>query len=84
MKKGLLSYFLNINSIFMKKGLGIVLTLVGIAATAITGMQVADDSDSFSVFGADVVVSQANYVPLIISIVVLVIGVILWSSSNKK
>ncbi|MEK6481098.1 hypothetical protein WJR50_26385 [Catalinimonas sp. 4WD22] len=68
----------------MKKGLGIVLTLIGIAATAITGMQVADDSDSFSIFGADVVVSQANYVPLIISVVVLVIGIILWSNSSKK
>lgn len=68
----------------MKKGLGIVLTLIGIAATAITGMQVVDDSDSFSIFGADVVVSQANYVPLIISVVVLVIGIILWSNSSKR
>lgn len=67
----------------MKKAIGIVLTLIGIAATAITGMQVADDSDSFSIFGADVVVSQADYTPLIISIVVLVLGVILWSSSRK-
>lgn len=67
----------------MKKGIGIVLTLIGLVATAITGMQVADDSDSFSIFGADVVVSQANYTPLIISVVVLVIGVVLWAGSRK-
>ncbi|WKN31287.1 hypothetical protein PZB74_20255 [Porifericola rhodea] len=67
----------------MKKVLGIILTLVGIAATAITGMQAADDSESFSIFGADVVVSQANYTPLIISVVILVLGVILWSGSKK-
>ncbi|WPP49890.1 hypothetical protein [Catalinimonas niigatensis] len=67
----------------MKKGIGIILTLLGLIATIITGMQVADDSDSFSIFGADVVVSQANYTPLIISVAVLVIGVILWTSSRK-
>lgn len=67
----------------MKKGIGIILTLIGLVATAITGMQVADDSDSFSVFGADVVVSQADYTPLIISVVVLVIGVILWVGGRK-
>lgn len=67
----------------MKKGVGIILTLLGLIATIITGMQVAEDSDSFSIFGADVVVSQANYTPLIISVAVLVIGVILWASSRK-
>lgn len=67
----------------MKKGVGIILSLLGLIATIITGMQVAEDSDSFSIFGADVVVSQANYTPLIISVAVLVIGVILWASSRK-
>ncbi len=67
----------------MKKGIGIILTVIGLAGTIITGMQAADDSDSFSIFGADVVVSQANYTPLIVSVVVLVIGVILWVSGRK-
>lgn len=67
----------------MKKGIGIILTLLGLIGTIITGMQVAEDSDSFSIFGADVVVSQADYTPLIISVVLLVIGIVLWVSGKK-
>lgn len=67
----------------MKKGIGIVLTLVGLVATVITGMNAMDQSESFSVFGADVVISQADYTPVIISVVVLIIGVVLWAGSKK-
>lgn len=68
----------------MSKVAGIVLTLVGLVGTVITGMQALEDSDSFSFFGLDVVVSKANYTPLIISVMVLVIGVILWANSRRK
>lgn len=68
----------------MSKVAGIVLTLVGLVGTVITGMQALEDSDSFSFFGLDVVVSKANYTPLIISVMVLVIGVILWVNSRRK
>jgi len=67
----------------MRKGIGIFLTLAGLVATVITGMQALQDSDSFSVFGVDVVVSQADYTPVIISVVVLMIGVVLWTGSKK-
>lgn len=67
----------------MKKSIGIVLTLVGLVATVITGMNAMDQSESFSVFGADVVISQADYTPVIISVVVLIIGVVLWAGSKK-
>lgn len=67
----------------MRKGIGILLTLVGLVATVITGMNALDQSDSFSVLGVDVVVSQADYLPVIISAVVLIIGVIIWSGSKK-
>lgn len=67
----------------MKKGLGIFLTLVGLVATIITGMNALDQSQSFSIFGTDVVVSQADYLPVIVSAIVLILGVILWTSSKK-
>ncbi|MFP4097121.1 MAG: hypothetical protein ACLFUB_21740 [Cyclobacteriaceae bacterium] len=67
----------------MKKGLGILLTLVGLVATTITGMQAIQDSESFSILGTDVVISQANYTPVIISVAILILGAILWASSRK-
>jgi hypothetical protein len=67
----------------MKKGIGIFLTLIGLVATVVTGMNALDQSDSFSVLGVDVVVSQADYTPVIISAVVLIIGIILWTGSKK-
>ena len=68
----------------MKKTIGIVLTLVGLVSTTITGMQAVEDSDSFSVLGMDVVVSKADYTPLIISVAVLIIGIFLWFGSRRN
>lgn len=67
----------------MRKGIGIFLTLAGLVATVITGMNALDQSESFSVFGTDVVISQADYTPVIISAVVLIVGVVLWAGSKK-
>jgi len=67
----------------MKKSIGIILTLIGLVATVITGMNALDQSESFSILGADVVISQADYTSVIISAVVLVIGLVLWVSSKK-
>lgn len=68
----------------MKKTIGIVLTLVGLVSTTITGMQAVEDSDSFSILGMDVVVSKADYTPLIISVAVLIIGIFLWFGSRRN
>jgi hypothetical protein len=67
----------------MKKGTGIFLTLVGLVGTVITGINAMDQSESFSIFGADVVISQADYTPVFISLGVLIIGVVLWAGSKK-
>ena len=67
----------------MKKIFGVLLTIVGVIASIFTGMQVANDSKSFNFLGIDVVASKANYTPLIISVVVLIIGIILLSNSRK-
>nr|WKN36761.1 hypothetical protein K4G66_30820 [Tunicatimonas sp. TK19036] len=68
----------------MRKAVGIVLTLVGLVSTTITGMQAIEDSDSFSFFGLDVVVSKADYTPLITSVVILIVGIILWANSRRS
>lgn len=64
------------------KALGIILTILGIIGCIIFGIQAAGDSESFSLLGMDIAVSSANWTPLIISAVVLIIGVIL--ASRKK
>jgi hypothetical protein len=56
---------------------GTILTLIGIAGAILFGIQAANDSDTFSFLGLDVAVSDANWTPVIISGVVLVIGVLI-------
>lgn len=64
------------------KIVGIILIVIGIIGCIIFGIQAAGDSESFSIFGADIAVSKANWTPLIISAVVLIIGVFV-SRSGK-
>lgn len=64
------------------KIVGIILLVLGIIGCIIFGIQAAGDSESFSIFGADIAVSKANWTPLIISAVVLVVGVFM-SRSGK-
>lgn len=56
------------------KIVGIILLVVGIVGCLILGIQAFNDSETFSLFGADIAVSKANWTPLIISAVVLVVG----------
>lgn len=67
----------------MKKTIGIILTIAGLIGTIITGIQAADQSESFSFLGLDIAVSSANWVPLIISVAVLIIGLVLAFSGRK-
>ncbi len=59
------------------KIVGTILIILGIIGTIIFGIQAMQDSESFSFLGMDVAVSSANWTPLIISVVVLVIGVVI-------
>ena len=61
------------------KTAGIILLVIGIIGTIIFGIQAINQSESFSLFGMDIAVSSANWTPVIISAVVLVIGIILVS-----
>ncbi|NEN24701.1 hypothetical protein G3O08_14435 [Cryomorpha ignava] len=64
------------------KIVGIILLVLGIIGCIIFGIQAIGDSESFSIFGADIAVSKANWTPLIISAVVLIIGAFMTRSGK--
>jgi hypothetical protein len=61
---------------------GIILIVLGIIGTIVFGIQAINQSESFSLFGMDIAVSSANWTPLIVSVIVLVIG--LFMANSKK
>ncbi len=60
----------------MKK-IGIVLLVIGIIGLAYFGYHAIQASESFSVLGVDIAVSQANWTPVIISGIVALAGLIM-------
>lgn len=64
--------------------IGIVLLILGAIGTIIYGIQAIQDSESFSFLGMDIAVSSANWTPVIISVVVLVIGIVMTSAGRKR
>ncbi len=63
---------------------GIILLVLGIAGTINYGIQAFQESESFQIFGLDIAVSSANWLPVIVSVIVLLIGVILISRSKLR
>lgn len=59
------------------KLLGTILLIIGILGTVVFGYQALEDSESFNLLGVDVAVSSANWTPVIISVVVLIVGLLL-------
>ncbi|MGM0620453.1 MAG: hypothetical protein ACQETJ_05360 [Bacteroidota bacterium] len=62
---------------------GIVLLILGIIGVVIFGIQAMNESESFSFLGAEVAVSTANWTPVIVSAVVLIVGIILMAVRKK-
>jgi hypothetical protein len=62
---------------------GIVLLILGIIGVVVFGIQAMNDSESFSILGAEIAVSTANWTPVIISAVVLIVGLILVAVRKK-
>lgn len=52
----------------------------GLIGVLFFGYQYMVDSESFELFGADVVVSTGDYVPILISLVILIAGVVIYQS----
>lgn len=64
------------------KTIGIILSILGGIGLIVFGLQAMEDSESFSLLGMDIAVSTANWTPVIVSGVVLVLGLIM--SARKK
>lgn len=63
--------------------IGIVLLVLGVIGTLVFGVQAIQETETFSFLGMDIGVSSANWSPVIVSAVVLVIGVILMNLNKK-
>ena len=62
----------------MKQTLGSILSVAGLLGVIFFGYQYLDDSESFSLFGADIAVSTGDVVPIVISLIVLIVGVFIY------
>ena len=67
----------------MKQTLGSIMAIGGLIGILFFGYQYMQDSESFSILGADVAVSTGDWVPILISLIVLVVGVVLYSSKDR-
>lgn len=64
----------------MNRTLGGILSIAGIIGIIFFGFQYLEDSESFSFFGADIAVTTGDYVPILISVIVLVVGLAIYRS----
>ncbi|WP_143959990.1 hypothetical protein [Litoribacter populi] len=63
---------------------GMILLILGVVGTLIFGIQAIQDSESFTFLGMDIAVSTANWTPVIVSVVLMVIGGIMMGAGSKK
>jgi hypothetical protein len=68
----------------MKTVFGSILLIIGLVTTLITGANAINQTETFSLFGMNIVVSHGNYAPVVISVLVLIIGVVLLASARGK
>jgi hypothetical protein len=61
---------------------GIIILVLGIVGTIVFGIQAMNDSESFSILGLDVAVSSANWTPVIVSVILLIIGLVMMRSKK--
>lgn len=64
----------------MNQTIGAILSVAGVIGIIFFGYQYLDDSESFSVFGADVAVSTGDIIPVLVSVVVLIVGLFVYRS----
>lgn len=64
----------------MKQTIGGILSIGGLIGVIFFGYQYLGDSESFELLGADVAVSTGDYVPILISLIVLIVGVVIYRS----
>ena len=57
--------------------------VLGLAGTIFFGIRAFNNSETFQIFGLDIATSHANWTPLIISVIVLVVGIALASIRKR-
>lgn len=65
------------------KTIGIILLILGAIGTIVFGIQAMQESESFSLLGMDIAVSSANWTPVIISVILLVVGIVMTTQGKK-
>lgn len=65
------------------KTAGIVLLIIGIVGALIFGIQAIQQTETVSFLGLDIGVSGANWTPVIVSAVVLVLGLVLIGTARR-
>lgn len=60
----------------MKKTIGSILAGGGLLGVLYFGYQYFQDSESFEALGADVAISTGDYVPVLVSAIVMLIGIV--------
>lgn len=64
----------------MRQTLGSILSIGGLIGIIFFGYQYLDDSESFEILGADVAVSTGDYIPILMSLIVLIAGIVVYRS----
>ena len=66
------------------KIIGYIITIAGLIALIYTGITYINNSETFGFFGLDVAVSKGDPVPMVISAVVLVVGLLIANISKNN
>lgn len=61
----------------MQKTLGYILAVGGLIGVIYFTIEYMQDSESFEVLGADVAVSSGDWVPILVSALIMVVGVLM-------
>lgn len=61
----------------MKKTIGSILAGGGLLGVLYFGYQYFQDSESFEALGADVAISTGDYVPVLVSAIVMLTGIVI-------
>lgn len=65
------------------KILGFVISIVGLVGLIYSGINYINNSETFSAFGVDVAVSKGDPVPMIVSVIVLIAGLLITRAAKK-
>ena len=64
----------------MNQTLGGILSVAGLLGVIYFGYQYMEDSETFSLFGADIAVTTGDIVPVVISAIVLIVGLVIYKA----